>query len=79
MEKEGRYDQEMQELESFFKRTYPKTPLLHHKMVNRYITDYGIDGYRRYRKTYRRICLGRFKKTVIMHLPIGKKTILLKF
>jgi alpha-amylase len=23
------------ELESFFKRMYPKTPLLHHKMVNR--------------------------------------------
>jgi alpha-amylase len=46
--KEGRYDQEMQELESFFKRTgYPKTPRYYIiKWLTDYITDYGIDGYR---------------------------------
>jgi alpha-amylase len=46
--KEGRYDQEMQELESFFKRTgYPKTPRYYIiKWLTDYITDYGVDGYR---------------------------------
>jgi alpha-amylase len=46
MEKEGRYDQEMQELESFL-TGYPKTPRYYIiKWLTDYITDYGIDGYR---------------------------------
>ncbi|TDE00863.1 alpha-amylase family glycosyl hydrolase [Flavobacterium hiemivividum] len=46
--KEGRYDQEMEELDSFFKRTgYPKTPRYYIiKWLTDYIADYGIDGYR---------------------------------
>ena len=46
--KEGRYDQEMTELEAFFKRTgYPKTPRYYIiKWLTDYITEYGIDGYR---------------------------------
>jgi alpha-amylase len=46
--KEGRYDQEIKELDAFFKRTgYPKTPRYHIiKWLTDYITEYGIDGYR---------------------------------
>lgn len=46
--KEGRYDQEMKELDAFFKRTgYPKTPRNYIiKWLTDYIADYGIDGYR---------------------------------
>jgi alpha-amylase len=46
--KEGRYDQEMEELDAFFKRTgYPKTPRYYIiKWLTDYIADYGIDGYR---------------------------------
>jgi alpha-amylase len=46
--KEGRYDQEMKELNAFFKRTgYPKTPRYYIiKWLTDYIADYGIDGYR---------------------------------
>ncbi|WP_339920550.1 alpha-amylase family glycosyl hydrolase [uncultured Flavobacterium sp.] len=46
--KEGRYDQEMTELDAFFKRTgYPKTPRYYIiKWLTDYITEYGIDGYR---------------------------------
>jgi alpha-amylase len=46
--KEGRYDQEMKELDVFFKRTgYPKTPRYYIiKWLTDYIADYGIDGYR---------------------------------
>jgi alpha-amylase len=46
--KEGRYDQEMKELDAFFKRTgYPKTPRYYIiKWLTDYIADYGIDGYR---------------------------------
>lgn len=45
---EGRYDQEVQELEAFFKRTnYPRAPRFYiMKWLTDYITDYGIDGYR---------------------------------
>ncbi len=45
---EGRYEQEMKELNTFFERTgYPRTP--HHyiiKWLTDYITEFGIDGYR---------------------------------
>ncbi|MBX9886356.1 MAG: alpha-amylase [Flavobacteriaceae bacterium] len=45
---EGRYDQEVAELDAFFKRTgYPRTPRYYIiKWLTDYITDYGIDGYR---------------------------------
>jgi alpha-amylase len=46
--KEGRYDQEMNELDAFFTRTgYSKTPRYYIiKWLTDYIADYGIDGYR---------------------------------
>ncbi len=45
---EGRYEQEMQELDAFFKRTgYPRTPRYYIiKWLCDYIVDFGIDGYR---------------------------------
>ena len=45
---EGRYDQEVAELEAFFKRTgYPKAPRFYiMKWLTDYITEFGIDGYR---------------------------------
>lgn len=45
---EGRYKQEMAELDAFFKRTgYPKTPHYYIiKWLTDYITEFGIDGYR---------------------------------
>ncbi len=46
--KEGRYDQEMAELDVFFKRTgYPKAPRFYIiKWLTDCITEFGIDGYR---------------------------------
>jgi len=45
---EGRYEQEIKELEFFFKRTgYPKAPRFYiMKWLTDYITEFGIDGYR---------------------------------
>jgi len=45
---EGRYDQEMAELDAFFNRTgYPRAPRFYiMKWLTDYITDFGIDGYR---------------------------------
>ena len=45
---EGRYEQELAELEDFFQRTgNPKAPRFYiMKWLADYITDYGIDGYR---------------------------------
>jgi len=45
---EGRYDEEVAELDAFFKRTgYPRAPRFYiMKWLTDYITDYGIDGYR---------------------------------
>jgi alpha-amylase len=45
---EGRYEQEITELEAFFKETgYPKAPKYYiMKWLSDYIVDYGIDGYR---------------------------------
>ncbi len=45
---EGRYEQEMKELDAFFKRTgYPRAPRFYIiKWLTDYIKDYGIDGYR---------------------------------
>jgi alpha-amylase len=45
---EGRYQQEMNELDAFFKRTgYPKSPKYYIiKWLTDYITEFGIDGYR---------------------------------
>jgi alpha-amylase len=45
---EGRYDQEMAELDAFFKRTgYPRAPRFYIiKWLTDYITEFGIDGYR---------------------------------
>jgi alpha-amylase len=45
---EGRYDQEMKELDDFFKRTgYPRAPKYYIiKWLTDYITQFGIDGYR---------------------------------
>lgn len=46
--KEGKYEQEMTELEAFFARTgYPKAPKYYiMKWLADYILDFGIDGYR---------------------------------
>lgn len=46
--KEGRYEQEVAELDEFFKRTrYPRAPKYYiMKWLADYITDFGIDGYR---------------------------------
>jgi alpha-amylase len=45
---EGRYDQEVAELEEFFERTgYPRAPRFYiMKWLTDYITEFGIDGYR---------------------------------
>jgi len=45
---EGRYEQEMKELDAFFARTgYPKAPRFYiMKWLTDYITEFGIDGYR---------------------------------
>jgi alpha-amylase len=46
--KEGRYEQEVAELDAFFAKTgYPRAPKYYiMKWLADYITDYGIDGYR---------------------------------
>ena len=46
--KEGRYEQELAELDAFFTKTgYPRAPKYYiMKWLSDYITDYGIDGYR---------------------------------
>ena len=46
--KEGRYKQEVKELDAFFARTgYPRAPKYYIiKWLTDYITEYGIDGYR---------------------------------
>ncbi|WP_298370678.1 alpha-amylase family glycosyl hydrolase [uncultured Lutibacter sp.] len=45
---EGRYEQEVKELDEFFKRTgYPRAPKYYiMKWLSDYITEFGIDGYR---------------------------------
>ena len=45
---EGRYEQEVSELDAFFKRTgYPRAPRFYIiKWLTDYITEFGIDGYR---------------------------------
>lgn len=45
---EGRYDQEVKELDAFFERTgHPRAPRFYiMKWLTDYITDFGIDGYR---------------------------------
>ena len=45
---EGRYEQEVAELDAFFERTgYPKSPRFYIiKWLTDYITEFGIDGYR---------------------------------
>jgi alpha-amylase len=45
---EGRYEQEVAELDAFFERTgYPRAPRFYIiKWLTDYITDFGIDGYR---------------------------------
>ena len=46
--KEDRYEEEIAELDAFFKKTgYPRAPRFYiMKWLSDYITDYGIDGYR---------------------------------
>lgn len=46
--KEGRFEQEVEELDAFFKRTgYPRAPRFYiMKWLTDYITEFGIDGYR---------------------------------
>lgn len=46
--KEGRFEQEIKELDAFFTKTgYPRAPKYYiMKWLADYITDYGIDGYR---------------------------------
>lgn len=46
--KEGRYEQEVAELDAFFKKTgYPRAPRFYiMKWLADYISNYGIDGYR---------------------------------
>ncbi|MEM6516135.1 MAG: alpha-amylase family glycosyl hydrolase [Bacteroidota bacterium] len=69
---EGRYDQEMMELDAFFEATgYPRAPRFYiMKWLSDYITDFGIDGYRvdtvKHTEEYvwqefRAICDGAFK------------------
>lgn len=45
---EGRYEQELAELDAFFKKTgHPRAPRFYiTKWLSDYITDFGIDGYR---------------------------------
>jgi alpha-amylase len=45
---EGRYEQEMAELDAFFERTaYPRAPRFYiMKWLSDYVTEYGIDGFR---------------------------------
>ena len=45
---EGRYEEEVKELDAFFERTgHPRAPRFYiMKWLSDYITDYGIDGYR---------------------------------
>ena len=45
---EGRYDQEIAELDQWFKETgYPRTPVYHIlKWLVDFVKDYGVDGYR---------------------------------
>ncbi|AUC84647.1 alpha-amlyase [Polaribacter sp. ALD11] len=45
---EGRYEQELQELDAFFERTgHPRAPRFYiMKWLTDYITEFGIDGYR---------------------------------
>jgi len=45
---EGRYEEEVKELDEFFKRTgYPRAPRFYiMKWLTDYITEFGIDGYR---------------------------------
>ncbi|GGG40158.1 alpha-amylase family glycosyl hydrolase [Bizionia arctica] len=45
---EGRYEEEVAQLDAFFERTgYPRAPRFYiMKWLSDYITDYGIDGYR---------------------------------
>ncbi len=45
---EGRYDEEMAELDAFFEKTgHPRAPRFYiMKWLSDYITDFGIDGYR---------------------------------
>ncbi len=45
---EGRYEQEIKELDAFFERTgYPRAPRFYiMKWLTDYITEFGIDGYR---------------------------------
>ncbi len=45
---EGRYEEEVEELNAFFERTgYPRSPRFYiMKWLTDYITDFGIDGYR---------------------------------
>jgi alpha-amylase len=63
--KEGRYEQEIAELDAFFAKTgYPRAPKYYiMKWLADYITDYGIDGYRvdTVKHTYEDIW-GDFKK-----------------
>ena len=46
--KEGRYEQEMKELDAFFERTgYPRAPRFYIiKWLSDFVRDYGIDGFR---------------------------------
>lgn len=46
--KEGRYEEEVKELDAFFERTgYPRAPRFYiMKWLTDYITEFGIDGYR---------------------------------
>lgn len=46
--KEGRYEQEVKELDAFFTKTdYPRAPRFYiMKWLSDYITEFGIDGYR---------------------------------
>ena len=46
--KEGRYEEELEELNAFFERTgYPRAPRFYiMKWLTDYITEFGIDGYR---------------------------------
>ncbi len=79
---EGRYEQEMKELDAFFERTgHPRAPRFYiMKWLTDYIIEFGVDGYRcdtvKHTEAY---VWEEFKKNVIMLLLNTKRTLQIKF
>lgn len=75
--KEGRYEQEIKELDAFFAQTgFPRAPKYYiMKWLSDYITDFGIDGYRvdTVKHTYENVWAD-FRKVCDMAFANYKKT-----